>query len=42
MSRLFMSGNKEQFVSTLLALIAKYGNLAKVMDVIIKEKGEKR
>ena len=37
--RLLLSGNIEQVTSTLLALIAKHGDVAKVMDVIVKERG---
>lgn len=39
---LFMSAIMEQFTSKLLLLIAKYGDEAKVMDVIAKERGEKK
>lgn len=42
MSRLFMSANKDRFISVLALLIAKYGDLAKVMDVLVKEKGEEK
>lgn len=39
---LFMSAMIDKFTSNLLLLIAKYGDTAKVMDVIAKERGERK